>query len=144
MTTRLEKLLGMLGSDFDGERANAALMISNMAKAAGKTIAEFVIQGGEPQIVYREKIVYRETPVYRYTPDPPDMGDERFYEAGGTLLESLRNALQHAIRLSQWEVDFATDMAHRYYSDDQLTKRQVQIAERIIRKVNKHDAEAPI
>jgi hypothetical protein len=31
---RLEKLLGMLGSSFDGERANAARLISGMAEKA--------------------------------------------------------------------------------------------------------------
>ena len=40
--SRLEKLLGMLGSSFDGERANAARMIQAMAEKAGLTIAELI------------------------------------------------------------------------------------------------------
>ena len=56
---RLTKLLGMLGSDFDGERADAARMIANMAKEANKSVADFVMGGGAPQIIYREKIVAR-------------------------------------------------------------------------------------
>lgn len=64
MSERLRKLLGMLGSDYDGERANAAKMIADMAKKEGKTVADFVMS---PQIIYRdrEKIVYREAPKRR-------------------------------------------------------------------------------
>ena len=57
--SRLEKLLGMLGSDHDGERAAAALMIANMAKKEGKTIADLCLSGKE-RIVYVDKIVYRD------------------------------------------------------------------------------------
>ena len=40
--TRLEKLLGMLGSSFDGERANAARMISAMAEKQKLTVVELI------------------------------------------------------------------------------------------------------
>jgi hydroxylamine reductase (hybrid-cluster protein) len=40
--TRLEKLLGMLGSAFDGERANAARMIGAMAEKHKCTINELI------------------------------------------------------------------------------------------------------
>ena len=40
--TRLSKLLGMLGSSFDGERANAAAMIQKMAEKYKLTITELV------------------------------------------------------------------------------------------------------
>jgi hypothetical protein len=39
---RLEKFLGMLGSSFDGERANAARMISAMAEKKSLTIPELI------------------------------------------------------------------------------------------------------
>jgi len=63
---RLTKLLGMLGSDFDGERANAARMIAEMAKKEGKGVADYVMGGGGPQVIYRDRIV--EKPVYRDRP----------------------------------------------------------------------------
>jgi hypothetical protein len=40
--TRLEKLLGMLGSSFDGERANAARVIAIMAEAKKVSINELI------------------------------------------------------------------------------------------------------
>ena len=40
--TRLENLLGMLGSSFAGERANAARMIAAMAEAKKITINELI------------------------------------------------------------------------------------------------------
>jgi hypothetical protein len=39
---RLEAMLGMLGSDHDGERAAAGLMISKMAKKASKSVPELM------------------------------------------------------------------------------------------------------
>jgi hypothetical protein len=44
---RLEKFLGMLGSSFDGERANAAGMIFKMALAQKITIAELCLGKGQ-------------------------------------------------------------------------------------------------
>jgi hypothetical protein len=40
---RLIAILGMLGSDFDGERASAALMVSRLLKSAGLIWADVVI-----------------------------------------------------------------------------------------------------
>lgn len=45
---RLAALLGMLGSGFDGERANAALMIDKMAKARKLSIVELVKEWAGP------------------------------------------------------------------------------------------------
>lgn len=44
---RLEKLLGMLGSSFDGERANAARMISAMAEKQRLTVVDHIATGEE-------------------------------------------------------------------------------------------------
>ena len=46
--TRLEKLLEMLGSSFDGERANAARMITDMAEAKKITINELIAMAHQP------------------------------------------------------------------------------------------------
>ena len=81
---RLEKLVGMLGSQYDGERANAAAMLQKMADADKVTILELLSRtlggGGPPQIVYRdrivekpvivEKVVYKERIVYKDAPGP--------------------------------------------------------------------------
>jgi hypothetical protein len=44
--TRLEKLVGMLGSSFDGERLNALNMIQRMADAHKAPIHELLLDGG--------------------------------------------------------------------------------------------------
>lgn len=43
---RFRKVLGMLGSNHDGERAAAALKASEMLKAAGKSWGEVGLGGG--------------------------------------------------------------------------------------------------
>ena len=42
-TERLKKLLGMLGSEFPGERANAAAMADSLARKLGLTWHEIII-----------------------------------------------------------------------------------------------------
>jgi hypothetical protein len=49
---RLIAILGMLGSDFDGERASAALMASRLLKNAGLVWADVVVV---PQIGSRQE-----------------------------------------------------------------------------------------
>jgi len=79
---RVEKLVGMLGSSFDGERANAAGMLQKMAEADKVSLLELLSRSlggsGPPQIVYRdrvvekivvqEKIVYKDRVIYRDAP----------------------------------------------------------------------------
>lgn len=55
---RLEKLIGMLGSDHEGEVLNAVRFIRKMAEDEKKTLAELLLDG---KVV--EKIVYRDPPM---------------------------------------------------------------------------------
>ena len=52
LANRIDKLIGMLTSDFDGERANASAMLARMAKEAKMTMPEFLqahaARGGPP------------------------------------------------------------------------------------------------
>lgn len=144
------KLLGMLGSDFEGERANAAAMIAKLAKAEGKTIADLVMTGGET-IIYRDRIV--EKTVYRDRPaekTPDDLRNYRpehkrkkasRYDAAGALA-GLRWARDFEEHLSGWEMDFIEDILRKTQSDYDLTYQQVAAAWRIINKVRKIEGES--
>ena len=154
---RLIKLLGMLGSDFDGERANAAAMIAKMAKEEKKTIADLVMNGRE-RIVYQDRIVYRdrviEKVVYRDRPSPrPDDDYDRpddphwtaFQKARratdrrppkGGILDQLRSALHdQSISLTGYETEFIFSVLSKYEWDAQLSDKQMKVARRIIDKI---------
>jgi hypothetical protein len=162
---RLAKLLGMLGSDFDGERATAAAMIAKMAKEAKMGVAEFVMQGGGPQIIYRDRIV--EKTVYRDRPTADDhmrnyrreyddfsrrarstFTDDDVRQTGKRkakpppkdgLIDGLRWAQHHPEHLSGFEVEFIDDMLRHGYDDDDLSWKQAKVARRIIAKVKVHE-----
>lgn len=126
---RLEKLLGMLGSEFDGERANAAAMIAKMAAKEGKTIADLCMTG-RTQTVYVDRIVYKdETP-------PPRKKPGGFHPDDRILLDKLTWAFEHDDEdLSMFERDFASTVPYQYAYDWQLSDKQQRIAQRIIKRV---------
>lgn len=161
---RLAKLLGMLGSEFDGERANAAAMIAKMAKEAKMGVAEFVMQGGGPQIIYRdrivEKTVYRDRPRSMFDEDVARDFERRFNDAfresmnsknetrrkaktppKDGLIDGLRWAQHHPEHLSGFEVEFIDDMLRHGYDDDDLSWKQAKVARRIIAKVKAYEGE---
>jgi hypothetical protein len=55
--SRLEKLIGMLGSDHDGEALNALRMIKKLAADEKKSLPELLLSG---KVVYQERVVYRD------------------------------------------------------------------------------------
>lgn len=143
--SKLAALLNMLSSDFDGERANAARMIANMAKANGKTVADFVMS---PQTIYRDRIV--EKTVYRDRPEPkakPSYDDEdlrRYRPHPGAnrtkpndegLVAGLRWANGFPEHLSGFEVEFIASVLASAWDDYDLSYKQGNVARRIIAKV---------
>jgi hypothetical protein len=117
---RPEKLLGMLGSAFVGERANAARLIGNMADTRRLTIIE-LIYGSAPV-----RAASRRTPK---TEKP----------SGDTMLQSLRDTVSGDISdlefvITQWECDFASEVAKRWLAYE-LSEQQIIVAEKIIGKV---------
>lgn len=123
---RLEKLVGMLDSDFDGERSNAAQMIRHLAKRRGLTLLELFREefGGKgPKIISHRRPTHakREVEVTQdegsaipederrlldqlqglFENDRIDDRDERFVEnvlAGFTHDAQLNPALEARIR----------------------------------------------
>ena len=149
--SKLAALLNMLSSDFDGERANAARMIANMAKANGKTVADFVMS---PQTIYRDRIV--EKTVYRDRPEPkakPSYDDEdlrRYRPHPGVkrtkpndegLVAGLRWAKDFPEHLSGFEVEFIASVLASAWDDYDLSYKQEKVARRIIAKVKAYEGD---
>lgn len=113
----------MLGSSFDGERANAARMIASMAEKQGLTIVE---------LIYGDRAPKRAAPRARPAQKKVD---------GGPILKALAdiaaNAEAFEFVLTAWECQFAADVSARYSSDYDLSEKQIVVAERIINKVDR-------
>lgn len=149
--SKLAALLNMLSSDFDGERANAARMIANMAKANGKTVADFVMS---PQTIYRDRIV--EKTVYRDRPEPkakpsyddedlrryrPHPGAKRTKPNDEGLVAGLRWAKDFPEHLSGFEVEFIASVLASAWDDYDLSYKQEKVARRIIAKVKAYEGD---
>lgn len=122
---RLRKLLGMLGSSFDGERANAAQMIANMAQKKKLTITELIYGPAQKRT--------------EQTKPPPGWREHK--QQGTAILQALakiaRNAAEYEFTLTDWECRFASDVSERYSDDGALSDKQIAAARRIIAKVEK-------
>ena len=132
--SKLVSLLNMLASDNDGERANAARMIARMAAADNKTVSDFVMTGGPPTVVYRDRIV--EKTVYRDRPDKPTApGEPGKGRANREILDNLKYAATFPEHLSGWDTEFIGSVLFTCWDDDDLTRKQEKAARRIIQKV---------
>lgn len=160
--SRVEKLIGMLGSDHDGEIVNAARLLRRMAEKDGKTLPSLLMTGAT-QTVYVEKIVYRDPP---YSPPRGGVADEAMrraresfdereraqYEAGRAYRREHARAnasglyaqilaildLPHlTAHLDAWSVDFLRDLSDRVTHDHEMTWRQRDFVKKCIRKINK-------
>ena len=112
----------MLGSSFDGERANAARMIAAMAEKNKLTIVELIYgKGAAPRQQTRTKSTRT--------------------QQSGPILKALADIAadsdQYEFVLTAWECQFASDVSARYSSDYDLSEKQIVIAERIINKVER-------
>lgn len=130
--TRLEKLLGMLGSSFDGERATAAAMIQRMAEAKKLTINELIAATHMPASNQRQQ---------SKPPPPPPEPDFTDIDKADDLLKMLRRIGEKpgiaARVLTPWEINFSTDVSARYNHDYDLSEKQLVIVEKILRKASR-------
>ena len=126
---RLEKLLGMLGSAFDGERANAARMISDMAQKRKLTIVELIY--GSQKSEHKPKLASTHSARQK---------SHSFHTA--TILQSLADIADdedaYEFALTNWECQFAADVSSRYSYDYELSAKQLAIAQKIIAKAEMH------
>ncbi len=130
--TRLEKLLGMLGSSFDGERANAARMIAAMAEGKKVTITELIAMAHQGAPSGRQQ---------QQPKPPPPQDDFTDINQADDLLRKLKKIADKPMLaarvLTPWEVQFATDVAGRYAHDYELSEKQLTITEKILRKASR-------
>lgn len=139
--TRLEKLLGMLGSSFDGERATAAAMIQRMAEAKKLTINELIAQAHAPAGSASQERSGERRQQQKPPPPPPPEPDFTDIDRADDLLKMLRRIAEKpdvaARVLTPWEINFATDVAGRYDYDYDLSEKQLVIVEKILRKASR-------
>lgn len=126
---RVIKLLGMLGSAFDGERANATNILQRMAEARKMTLTELIAQA------------YGSASSTPPPPPPPPQDDFEDVDQADDLLRMLQQiADKPAIAarvLTPWEINFATDVAGRYSHDYDLSEKQLVVVQKILLKAKR-------
>ena len=158
---RLIKLIGMLGSSFDGERATAARFIEKIARDHKLTINEAIAQAhngmatpderrailenycrmevaakAREETLKRELAREREARV-RAEMNPrlaPKSQPRTAVPGASDMLDALAKAAEIGF-LTPWEQQFAEDVSGRYQSDYELSPKQIAIVERILVKV---------
>ena len=133
--TRLLKLIGMLGSAFDGERANAAAMMSKMAEAKKLTLNELIALAYEPASGGANQ--------QRKPPPPPPEPEPAFSDVDQAndllrMLQRIADRPDIAERvLTAWEIQFSTDVAGRYERDYELSEKKLNVVQRILTKASR-------
>jgi hypothetical protein len=109
---RLTKLLGMMGSQHDGEALAAARQAERLRAEAGLTWAEIVI----PRL-----------------PAPPQR------QSVGTVADAIAFLLARRSALTQWEVGFVESVWGARYS---LSSKQIEVLHRLVEKARRAEARA--
>jgi hypothetical protein len=156
---KIDKFVGMLGVDSDGEKANAARFLHKFALENKMTMVEMfskVYGGGGERIVYVEKIV--EKPVYRDRPGPsgtagpPPRQDfdprktnmhgtaqrqqgSKAYGYGSILGKLSALLAHHSHKLDDWEKDFVDNIRPKVAEGLDLTPKQRISLNKIFDKV---------
>jgi hypothetical protein len=111
---RLIKLLGMLGSHFDGEVVNAARLIHKLVRNRQLEWNDLIVQIGG----------FRQRPKQRDLFAEEDTYDSR--------MEQIERCRQHATLLSAWERDFIDSIAESIQQWRRLTEKQAAVLDRIV------------
>ncbi len=107
LADRLTKLCGMFGSDFDGERANAARMADELVRNAGLAWPDVIMPG---------------------TNTPSVNG--RVWREPTTIRETVMVCLLFTEPLTDWEISFLRSIASR----TRLSPKQQNVLNRILGK----------
>lgn len=143
---RVEQFAGMLGSEHDGERANAARFLHKMALESNLSMVEFFRQafgssGGE-RIVYRdrivEKTVYRDREPERTSPSPKREAHQKASKAYG--YGSMQGKLaavtsHHWDKLTEFEKTFITSIKDKVNKGLDFTPKQRNVLSQIFEKL---------
>ncbi|KRR21328.1 hypothetical protein CQ14_06675 [Bradyrhizobium lablabi] len=126
---RRDKLLGMLSSNFDGERATASAMLAKMAASYKMTIPELCQAGAKPASSSGPRPGPGPSPGPKPGPKDPNALDNE-------MLMMLRKVIDHHLDLvTAWEEEFLENVTDRYYRDADLSPKQTSVAMRILEKV---------
>ena len=109
---RLAKLLGLLGSDHDGEVVAAARQAERLRADAGLTWPEILV----PRL-----------------PPPPHGRNVR------TVADAIDFVIEHQVVLTVWERGFVSALRRLKYP---LSPRQLDVLERLVEKVRRTEAKA--
>lgn len=116
---RLVKLLGMLGSDFDGERSSAGRMASDLIKKLGATWDNVIVNDEKPQ----PRTKKTERPEYQTYQDP--WRAVKWWKRVSTIGGLYPNLL------TEWERYFVRSIEFR----ESLSLKQTDVARRIADKL---------
>lgn len=158
--SKLEKFIGMLGSDHEGEQLNALRFIKKIAAEQKKTISEILLTGPE-RVIYRDRVVYKESPQpppYRrnysghFDEEQPRQRkhSSRFEErhdgaVGRDLLDQLQKAAEEGADVLSWsDLDAARDIAYSYSYDEDLSPAQVKYVRSILRRFKRGNSESVV
>lgn len=133
---RLEKILGMLGSDFEGERANAALLIARMAKEEGVTIVGLMVKvfGTPSWKTVDYDFGVRSSPAQAPQP-PPSPRDWTF--ADSQILMALRRVRNFPLTISERKL--VNTIITSKNKDSELTASEKIGAQAIIKRYLKEE-----
>jgi hypothetical protein len=125
--SRVEKLVAMLASSFNGERATAAGFLGKMVSDRNLTIGELLGLAQAP-------------PVFEPPPPSSPHSSSRLWAEDVDLLDHLAAAVNFASVLSPWECEFSSDVSRKFTRASQLSERQRVVAERIVHQGKKGGA----
>ena len=114
---RFIQVCGMLGSDFDGERAAAALMATKMLRSAGMTWAELLTHVGN-----------------RANDAATEVGGKTSKDNGWRACDIVMACAEHLDDLSPWQQNFVNGtlpFAKRYGASCRLSPKQWAVFHRM-------------
>jgi hypothetical protein len=134
----------MLGSPNEGERANAGAIIDAMAKRYKIMVVDLLAMALAPAQPPPRAAPPPPQPPPRQPPrqsGPVRWSNVRPPTARTELLDTLQTIADNEdafeFVLTEWECNFAADVAQRYSSDDELSPKQLNVVERIVDKVRR-------
>jgi hypothetical protein len=141
---RLTKLLGMFGSDFDGEIVNAARLAEDLRRKSGRTWLELLnvrVRDDRGKLAaamaeaqrllaendrLRDEVMRLRTEIERPTVPQP-------WREGQSLDDAIAGLLLWREHLNTWEEDFLESLGRRRKS---LTERQLEVLKKTGKKVD--------
>jgi hypothetical protein len=109
---RLARVLGMLGSDHEGEVVAAARQAERLRAEAGLSWNQIVVSA---------------------LPAPPRQRSVQ------TVADAIAYVIDHDETLTDWEFNFAQSLGRQRYP---LSQKQITVLERLVEKVRRADARA--